>query len=43
MGLGKYLATGEGVDDYDEAKEKFNQALHEVNLLLARSGSKKRS
>ena len=35
MGLGKYLATGEGVDGYDEAKEKFNQALHEVNLLFS--------
>lgn len=35
MGLGKYLATGEGIDDYDEAKEKFNQALHEVNLLFS--------
>jgi len=35
MGLGKYLATGDEVDDYDEAKEKFNQALHEVNLLFS--------
>ena len=35
MGLGKYLAVGEGVDDYDVAKEKFNLALHEVNLLFS--------
>ena len=35
MGLGKYLAVGEGVDDFDVAKEKFNLALHEVNLLFS--------
>ncbi|MGP1360016.1 DEAD/DEAH box helicase [Campylobacter sp.] len=35
MGLGKYLATGDEIDDFDEAKEKFNQALHEVNLLFS--------
>jgi len=35
MGLGKYLAVGEGAHDFDEAKEKFNLALHEVNLLFS--------
>ena len=35
MGLGKYLATGDEIDDFDEAKKKFNQALHEVNLLFS--------
>ena len=35
MGLGKYLAVGESVDDYDVAKKKFNLALHEVNLLFS--------
>ena len=35
MGLGKYLAVGEGAHDFDEAKEKFNLALHEVKLLFS--------
>ncbi|WP_181000408.1 hypothetical protein, partial [Campylobacter concisus] len=32
---GKYLAVGEGIDDIDVAKEKFNHALHGVNVLIS--------